>query len=98
MGTRALSTSAEEIFPRNNARKSFVINNEDSSIAMFLKRERAETPSVSSTVHDLRIGPLSVVAVNSLVDGTEAIQDRWTIVAASGTPQVSFFETEDVKR
>ena len=33
-----------------------------------------------------------------MTDGKEAIEDRWTIIAASGTPRVSFFETENIER
>ncbi len=95
MSTRLLSTTAEEILPRSRLRKSWIIQNEDAAISCFIKQERAETPSVSSTDHDHRIGPAGNIAVNNLTDGKEAIKDRWTIVAASGTPRVSFFETED---
>ena len=95
MASRTISTTAEEILPRGRLRKSFIIQNEDSAINCFIKQERTATPSVSSTDHDHRIGPGGNIAVNNLTDGKEAIKDRWTIVAASGTPRVSFFETED---
>lgn len=98
MGTRLLSTSAEEILPRNTLRKSWIISNEDSSIPVYIKRERNGAPSVSSTNHDHRVGPGGIITLNGNTDGEEAIQDRWTIVADSATPRVSFFETEDVKR
>ena len=98
MASRTISTTAEEIWPRNRLRKSFAIQNEDAAIVVYLKRERAATPTVSSTDHDHRVGAGGAVAVNFGTDGQEAIQDRWTIVAASGTPRVSFFETEDVVR
>lgn len=98
MATRTLSTTAEELIPRNRLRKSFVVQNEDSSIDMFIKKERAATPTVSATDHDHRIAAGGALALNYGTDGQEAIQDRWTIVAASGTPRVSFFETEDIVR
>lgn len=98
MASRTISTAAEEILPRNRSRKSFLIQNEDSSIVVYVKRERAETPTCSATVHDFLIPAGGNIALNSLIDGTEAIQDRWTAVAASGTPRISFFETEDVLR
>ena len=98
MASRLLSTTPEEIFPRNRNRKSFVIENEDTVIAVNIKRERAETPTVSATDHDHRIRAGGAIAVNFSTDGQEAIQDRWTIVAESGTPRVSFFETEDIVR
>lgn len=98
MASRTLGASAEEIFPRNASRKSFLLQNEDGAIAVYLKRERIETPSVSSTDHDFEIASGSTIGLNSLLDGAEAIQDRWTIIAASGTPRVSFFETEDIRR
>jgi len=98
MGTNTLSTSAEEIFPRNLLRKSFIIQNEDSAINVFIKRERQDALDVSSTDHDHRLGPGGSLAINTDTDGKESIMDRWTAVAASGTPLISFFETEDVKR
>lgn len=98
MASRTISTNAEEIWPRNRLRKSFVVQNEDATISIFLKRERAETPSVSATDHDHLIRAGGSIAINFGTDGVEAIQDRWSIIAASGTPRVSFFETEDVVR
>ena len=98
MASKLLSTTAEVLFPRNRLRRSFAIQNEDATINIFIKQERAETPSVSSTDHDHRITGGNAMSINDNTDGKEAIQDRWTIVAASGTPRVSFFETEDVVR
>lgn len=98
MSSRLISDTASELLPRNNYRKSLIVQNEDAAIQIYLKRERVETPSVSSTDHDHRIGPGNAVALNFGTDGVEAVQDRWTIIAASGTPRVSFFETEDIKR
>lgn len=98
MATKLLSTSAEEVLPRNVSRRSWIISNEDSAISVFLKRERIATPTVSSTDHDHLLPPGGIIALSDQTDGREAVQDRWTVVAASGTPRVSFFETEDVVR
>lgn len=98
MATKLLSTSGEELLPRNTLRKSVSFSNEDSSIAIFIKRERAETPTVSATDHDHRIGPGGSFSLNFGTDGIQATQDRWTAVADSGTPRISFVETEDIIR
>lgn len=98
MATFLTSVTAQEIVPRNRLRMSFVIQNEDSTDAVFIKRERKITPTVSSTDHDHRIGPGGAIALNFGTDGQEAIQDRWTIIAAANTPRVSTFETESVVR
>lgn len=98
MASKTLSTTAEEIFPRSTVRKSFTIQNEDGTDIVYAKRERAETPTVSATDHDLKIPPGGSLSLNSLLDGSEAINDRWTAVASANTPRVSFFETEDVRR
>jgi hypothetical protein len=98
MATKLLSPSPVELLPRNTHRKSLSFSNEDSSIAIFIKRERAETPTVSASDHDHRIGPGGSFSLNNGTDGIEAVQDRWTVVAESGTPRVSFVETEDIKR
>ena len=92
------STSAVLLITRNRLRKSFVFQNEDTTDAVFIKRERAATPTVSSTDHDHRIGPGGAIALNFQNDGPEAIQDSWTIIAAANTPRISWFETEDVVR
>ena len=75
-----------------------IISNEDSAISVFIKREREATPTVSATDHDHRIAAGGIITLNNGTDGPETIQDRWTIVAASGTPRVSFFETESIVR
>lgn len=98
MPSRLLSITAEELLPRNRLRKSWIIQNEDTTDAIFLKQERTVTPTVSATDHDHRIAPGGSVALNENTDGNEATQDRWTVVAAANTPRVSYFETEDVIR
>lgn len=98
MSTRLLSTTAEELLPRNRMRKSWLIQNEDAAIDLYIKRERVSTPTVSATDHDHVIQAGGSIALNLDMDGKESIQDRWTIVAASGTPRVAFFETEDIIR
>lgn len=98
MSTKLLSTSAEEVVPRNTLRKSIVFQNEDTTETIYLKREDAATPSVSSTNHDHRLGPGGLISVNNLTDGIQGIQARWTAVAGANTPRISYFETEDVVR
>lgn len=95
MPIKTLSTTAEELVPRNRLRKSMVFQNEDAAIDVFIKQERAATPTVSSTIHDHRLSAGGAIALNFGTDGKEAIEDRWTVVAASGTPIISFFETEE---
>lgn len=92
------STSPGQLIPQNMLRKSLVFQNVDGSIVVYIKRERPGVTSVSSTDFDLRLNPGASLGLNSLLDGTEAIQDRWTVVAASGTPQIAVFETEENKR
>ncbi len=98
MAVLTTSTTAAEFLLRNRLRKSFVVQNENATIAVYIKHERAATPTVSSTDHDHRLGAGSSLALNFGTDGTEAIQDRWTVIAASGTPVISFFETEEIVR
>ncbi len=98
MSSKTVGTGAVEVFPRNTSRKSLALQNEDTTDTIYVKRERAETPTVSSTDHDWKIGPGGALSLNSLMDGMEAIQDRYTAVASANTPRISFFETEDIKR
>lgn len=98
MASFAISGTASELVLRNRLRKSMVIQNEDSTLNVFIKRERTVTPTVSATDHDHRLGPGGSIALNWGTDGVEAIQDRWTCIAESGTPRLSVFETEDIVR
>ena len=98
MPSRTITTTAAELIPENRLRKSLTIGNEDAAIALFIKQEEPGNNTVSATDHDHRIGPEGAAALNSLLDGEKAIKGRWTIIAASGTPRISIFETEDIKR
>lgn len=96
--SRLISDSASELFPANNYRKSFVVQNEDALITIFIKFESGNSLTVSTTDHTHRLGPLNSIALNYGNDGDVAVQGRWTVIATSGTPRISVFETEDVKR
>ena len=96
--TKTVSTSAVELLPRNRYRKSLIFQNEDTTDTIYLKKERLESPSVSSTDHDHRLGPGASLTLNSGTDGIESTQDRWTAVSSANTPRISFFETEDIVR
>lgn len=96
--TKTISTSAVELVPRNRLRKSLIFQNEDTTDTIFLKRERTETPGVSSTDHDHRLGPGGILSLNFGTDGLEPTQDRWTAISSANTPRISFFETEDAVR
>jgi hypothetical protein len=98
MPSRTIANSASEMVPENRLRKSLTFMNEDTAIDIFLKQEEPNNNTISTTDHDLRLGPGDGSSLNSLLDGEKAVQGRWTIVAASGTPRISWFETEDVKR
>src|SRR3990167_3357524 len=98
MASRTITNAASEVFPENKLRKSFVVQNEDAAINVFIKREEPSGLTVSTTDHDPVLGPGAALAINSFTDGKEAIEDRWTVIAASGTPRISFFETEDIRR
>lgn len=98
MSTRTVSNVASEVLTRNTLRKSFVIQNEDGTDIVYLKRERSENTTVSTTDHDIKLGPGASFSLNSLNDGYQAIVDRWTAIASANTPRVAIFETEDQPR
>lgn len=98
MASRTTSNVASELLPRNASRKSFVIQNEDATDIVYVKLERAENTSVSTTDHDFRLGPGASLALNASTDGIQAIQSRITCIASANTPRVSYFETEDILR
>lgn len=98
MASRTITNSAAELLPQNKLRRSFIVQNEDTTIDVFIKFERPGGLTVSTTDHDHRISAGGNIALNQLTDGLEQVQERVTIIAASGTPRVSFFETEDIRR
>lgn len=98
MPSRTITNSAETLIPQGAYRKSFVVQNEDGAINCFIKQENGETLACSTIVHDHRLTPGGGIALNYGTDGERAIQGRWTIIAASGTPRISIFETEDIRR
>lgn len=98
MATRTITNAASELIPENFLRRSFVVQNEDGAINVFIKKERPGSNTVSATDHDHRVGPGATLGFNSTLDGEEAIESRWTIIAASGTPRISIIETEARRR
>jgi len=98
MSSRLISNTVEDLIPENKLRKSLTIQNEDTAIDCYIKKEEPGNSTCSATDHDHRIGPGGAAALNTLLDGKSAIQSRWTIVAASGTPRISLFETEEDDR
>lgn len=98
MASRTITNAASELIPRNRLRKSFVVQNEDTALNVFIKRERDGALTASTTDHDHRVSPGGSLALNNGTDGHEAIQDRWSVIAESGTPRISHFETEDIVR
>ena len=92
------SVAAKEIFPKNTARVSFTIKNEDNTDLVYIKRERSEQTTVSSGDHDHVLGPGSSISLNTNQDGKSSIQGRWTCIASANTPVISWLETEDIER
>lgn len=84
--------------PENKLRKSLVFQNENSTINIFIKKEKGAALTVSATDHDHRLGPGDVIGLSLEMDGIETTTDRWTTIAASGTPLLSFFESEILRR
>lgn len=92
------SVVASELLPKNSARKSLVLVNESAADTVYIKKERSENTTVSSTDHDIRLGPGAGFSLNNVNDGKEAIQGRYTVVASANAPVVSVFETEENER
>lgn len=98
MASRTVSNAASELLPQNANRKSFIIQNEDASIDVYIKLEPPSGLTVSATDHDHRLGAGDAIGLNSNSDGVREIQERITIIAASGSPRVSYFETQDIRK
>lgn len=64
---------------------------------MYCKRERFGL-TVTSTDYDFILSPRQTRGYVSTLDGKPQIQERVTMIAASGTPRVSYDETEDEQR
>ena len=98
MASKTIANTASELLPPNGNRLSFIVQNEDTTIDVFIKKERQDALSVSTTDHDHRLGPGDAVGVSQNEDGEEVVRARWTVIAASGTPRISFFESESIRR
>ncbi len=98
MASKLASTSASELIPSNASRKSIAILNEDTTDTIFVKMEMGELLTVSAIDHDWRLGPGGSLSLNSLLDGTQTIQSRFTMIATANTPRISVFDTEDIRR
>ena len=94
----ALSTSARLALPPNRLRKSMLFINEDTAITIFLKFEKQDGLTVTSTDHDVRLLSGDNFAISAQEDGEEQVKGRITAIAASGTPSLAVFETEDIRR
>ncbi len=92
------SVTSKLLLNRNRLRKSFLIQNVDGTDVVYIKRERGPVFSISASDYDFRLPPGSSFALNSDVDGMEAIQDAYSVLAAANTPSVATFETEDYIR
>lgn len=92
------SITAREAIPQSALRKSLVLQNTDATDIIYIKRERNSALAVTSTDYDIKLGPGASLSLSSLLDGTEAIQDRYTCIASANTPILAVFETEDIKR
>ena len=92
-----LSTTGIEVVPQGNLRKSILFQNTDGAINIHLKKTRPGEAVATTSVFDVRIPPGGAFAMNINDDGAEAVQERWTAVAASGTPVLTIFETKDKK-
>lgn len=98
MSSRTITNAASELLPQNRLRRSFIIQNEDATIDVFMKFEKPGENTVSTTDHDHRMVGGASISLNKDTDGIEQVQQRVTVIAASGTPRLSFFETEDIRR
>jgi len=98
MSVQALSTSASQILPQNPLRKSIVLQNVDASINIFIKFEDPTQTTVTSSNFDVRLNAGAVFTLNQQQDGLRQIVERVTAIAASGTPSIAVFETEDIRR
>ena len=98
MSTREIGQAAEEFFPQNKLRKSFVVQNENTTATCFVKKESRNALTVSATDHDHRLARETSLAVNLINDGKEETQGRWTIISDAANTRISFFETEDIRR
>lgn len=98
MASKTVSNTASELIGKNDYRRSWIVQNEDASIDCYIKKERDDSLTVSSTDHDHRLAAGNFLSFNDQQDGKDQVQGRWTIIAASGTPRISIFETESVTR
>lgn len=93
----ALSVTGIQAVPQGNLRRSILFQNPDGAINIYLKRSRPGEPVATTTEYDVRLAPGGSFTMNTKDDGEEAVQESWSAVAASGTPNLVIFETKDKK-
>lgn len=93
----ALSGTGKEVIPQGNLRKSILFINTDATINMFLKKTVPGVSVATSSDYDALLQPGGNFSLNTQEDGEEAVQEAWSAVAASGTPNLVVFETKDRK-
>lgn len=93
----ALSTTGIQVVPQGNLRRSILFQNPDGAINIHLKRSRPGEPVATTSDFDVRLAPGSSFSMNTKDDGEEAVQESWSAVASSGTPNLVIFETKDKK-
>lgn len=98
MPSVTITNSAAELLPQNELRQALIIQNEDSSIVVYIKLEDQPNTTVSSTNHDHRLQPGASISFDEDVDGPVPTRKRITVIAASGTPRLSYYESESVER
>lgn len=97
MANITLSTTGIEALPQGNLRKSFVMQNLDATINIHLRKTRPGEAVATTTNSDVRLSPGGNFSMNTQEDGEEAVHERWTAVASSGTPVLVVFESKDRK-
>ena len=84
--------------PANGLRESLALSNDDGAIIVYVKQEYGQAATVSATNYDFIILPRQSKYLVTGQDGKSQIQDRYTVFPASGTPRLSYYETESYRR
>ena len=95
-GQQTGSTSGQLLIPGNPYRKSLLFTNLDAAINVFVAQLE---PTVITTANaGVRLTPGQSLTLNVNDDGFYQVTERWSFIAASGTPIVAVFETESIRR
>lgn len=89
MTQQLLSTVGKVVLERNPFRRSFLVHNPNSITSWLL---RSDANGIKTGNAEIRLPEGAAILVEWLNQGSDAVVDRWSAIAESGTPTIIITE------